>query len=67
MTNRIRSQHGNVIAVDFRPQPRTGSLNLSMSVETLFADEHTILLRCRIGSQIWHMLGDTATGKVIST
>lgn len=66
-TDRIRSQHGNVIAADFGPRKRVGPIEIPVSVETLYADELTILLRCRIGDHVWHMLGDAVTGKVIST
>jgi hypothetical protein len=58
-------QHGNVIAADFRP---TGvSLGLAVGVDTIYADDNIVVLRCTVGGQVWHMLGDIATGNVIST
>ena len=67
MTDRIRSQHGNVIAADFGPQKSVGPIELKVSSEILYADEFVVLLRCQVGDHVWHMLGDAVTGKVFST
>jgi hypothetical protein len=68
VTDRIRSQHGNVIAADFsRPNKKVGSIEISVSVETIYADDRIVVLRCAFGNHVWHMLGDLASAKVIST
>ena len=39
---RILSEHGNVVAVDFRPRP---SLNIKLKTEILYADDLVGLAR----------------------
>jgi hypothetical protein len=50
----IISQHGNVIAADFRPRV---SIDIQVKSEILYCDEHVCLLR-------FHLVYD---GKVICT
>lgn len=70
MTDRIRSQHGNVIGADFRPR---ATFDVTMKIETLFQDASVCLIRCStwMGEKPFgptlHLLADIATGKVIST
>lgn len=70
MTDRILSQHGNVIAADFRPRA-TFDISIRMSTETLYHDGHVTLIRAtvQIGDQpptCSHILGDLATGKNVT-
>jgi hypothetical protein len=70
VTARILSQHGNVIAADFRPRT---SLDLTITIksETLYADGLIMLTRTTayFGDKpfmVTHFAGDLSTGKVIS-
>ena len=68
MTDRIRSQTGNVIAADFRPHD---PLTVTLTTETLYCDGHVTLLRttAAIGGKpiaTTHVLGDLATGNATS-
>lgn len=65
--NRILSQHGNVIAADFRPD-RLADLTVTFTSETLYCDDHVILTRitATMGGKpiiVLHFAGDLATGK----
>ena len=70
MTVRILSQHGNVIAADFKL--RTSSeLVITLKTETLFIDGFITLIRVTtvfegkpIGSP-QHILGDLTTGHIV--
>jgi hypothetical protein len=42
VTNRILSQHGNVIAADFRPK---GAIEFKMRTQILYADDAVCLAR----------------------
>lgn len=61
MTSRILSQHGNVIAADFRPK-----VNVHVKTQILYADElvylarFTLLLEGRVIA-VEHVTGKTPT------
>ena len=68
MTDRIRSQHGNVIAADFRPSNEYG-LSLTLRTTVLYQDASVVLVRTAITDRdrpvaVSHVLGDLATGHV---
>ncbi|MBP3955407.1 hypothetical protein J8F10_08950 [Gemmata sp. G18] len=56
--NRIRSQHGNVIAADFRPRVNLADLAVTLIRCTASMDGGPIATT--------HVLGDLATGNVTS-
>lgn len=70
--NRVLSQHGNVVAVDFR---KARDITVTIKTEILYADASAILARVSFshdGKAIdalppQHLLADLSTGKVIST
>ena len=68
-TSRILSQHGNVIAADFKP--RTSSeLVITLKTETLYCDGIVTLIRCTgdfAGKTYFstHILGDLTTGHIV--
>lgn len=66
--DRILSQHGNVIAAEFRP--RSLELDVTFQSETLFQDSAVMLLRTTASLEgkpilVTHFLGDLATGLVV--
>ncbi len=70
MSDRIRSQHGNVIAADFRPH---ATLDASVEIrnEVLYRDDRVMLTRLTalLGgkpSYVTHFLGDLETGALIN-
>lgn len=63
---RILSQHGNVIAADFRPRL---SIDIILRHETLYFDDHVMLTRTTalLGDRplcVLHFLGDLDTGHI---
>ncbi|AWM37034.1 hypothetical protein GobsT_50640 [Gemmata obscuriglobus] len=69
MTSRILSQHGNVIAADFRPR-RLADISVRMTSETLYCDGHVTLIRATVQvgdrpASCTHLLGDLATGHIV--
>ncbi len=70
MTARVLSQHGNVIAADFRPR---ASLEIPIRVqsEVLYRDDRVMLTRTTayLGDKpcfVAHFLGDLETGAIIN-
>lgn len=68
MTNRILSQHGNVIAADFRKKASL-DITVTLTTETLYIDDHIILTRTTgsIGGKpamCLHFLANLATGQI---
>lgn len=67
MSERILSQHGNVIAADFR---RPLEIDISFKSEWLFVDGRVALMRIQtfIEGKPWgeslHVLADLATGRI---
>lgn len=67
MTDRILSQHGNVIAADFKPTSPSLDLTVALASEVIYCDGHVTLIRT-VGSIdgkpvfVIHTLGDLATG-----
>jgi hypothetical protein len=64
---RIRSQHGNVISADFRPQ---SELTITIKSEVLYADGRVMLTRTTASFagkpfMVAHFAGDLSTGHVI--
>ena len=69
MTSRIHSQHGNVIAADFRPNGHV-DLAVNFKSETLYCDEQVMIFRTTalLGDKpivTIHHLGDLATGNIV--
>lgn len=67
--SRILSQHGNVIAADFKPR---ASLDLTVNIkaETLYCDGLAVLLRTVASFEgkpiaVIHFLSDLTTGRVV--
>lgn len=66
---RIRSQHGNVIAADFRPRPSL-DITVTFKSETLYHDGAVMLTRTTtfLGDKplgVMHFAADLATGHVV--
>lgn len=69
MSDRILSQHGNVIAADFRQQPP--ELTVTLTSKTLYCDGHVILTRttASMGGKpiaVMHFAGNLATGQLVN-
>ena len=69
MTDRIRSQHGNVIAADFKPRSSL-EIKLSFKSETLYQDDAVMLTRTTAlidgkPLAVMHFVGDFATGHIV--
>ena len=69
MTARILSQHGNVIAADFRPRA-TFTVSLSCKTENLYEDDHILLTRTTASIDgkpltVLHLAGNKATGHIV--
>jgi hypothetical protein len=67
--SRILSQHGNVIAADFRPRTSL-DLTISLKADILYADEAILVMRytATLGKEpimVTHFIGDIATGNVV--
>lgn len=67
---RVLSQHGNVIAADFRPRAR---LDASILIETeiLYQDDRIVLSRttATLGGRpfmVTHFMGDMVTGEIVN-
>lgn len=63
---RILSQHGNVIAADFRPR---FSIDVTFTTETLYQDDRVMLTRTTAllddrPLAVLHVMGDLATGQI---
>ena len=71
MTARILSQHGNVIAADFRPS-RTAELTVNIHCETIYCDGLVTLIRVTMTfegkpyGEPQHILGNLATGQIVN-
>ena len=69
---RILSQHGNVIAADFRPRAWWEELTVNIKTETLFCDSHITLIRVTTSfagepfGEPQHILGNLATGQIVN-
>lgn len=68
-TARILSQHGNVIAADFRPRASM-ELTVGIHCETLYCDGLVTLIRATTSfagkpfGEPQHILGNLATGQI---
>lgn len=65
-SDRILSQHGNVIAANFAPDAKA-TMTVTLTNETLYCDGHVTLIRTigHMGGKpafTFHTLGDLATG-----
>jgi hypothetical protein len=66
VTDRILSQHGNVIAADFRPRL---SIEITFKTDTLYQDDRVLLTRTTalLGGRplcALHVMGDLTTGRI---
>ncbi|WP_152051816.1 hypothetical protein [Tautonia marina] len=71
MTDRIRSQHGNVIAADFRPRVGEITVGIEFRSETLYCDDHIILTRATAFMDgeviaVMHFAGNLQTGTIVT-
>lgn len=69
MTNRVVSQHGNVIAADFRPRRALDELHVTFQTDILCDDEHVLITRTTTtfaGERVavLHLAFNKATGRV---
>lgn len=64
--SRILSQHGNVIAADFRPKL---TIDITFKTETLYQDDRVLVTRTTAlldakPLAVLHIMGDLATGQI---